>query len=164
MTDLRLPTTFAHAVTRIAGRLRWDGAAAIVGRRERSVRRWSEPRGVAHLSIESAVRLDAAWAAAGGEGAPLLEAYAAQLEQRVAERTACHRLLADELALAMTEDGEAAAAALAIILPGASPGAIHRALVQADEAETAWSTVKRRIGSFLPFGAGPNASRPGGTT
>ncbi len=161
MTDLRLPSTFAHAVTRIAGLLRWDGAAAVVGRRERSVRRWSEPRGVAHLSIEAALALDAAWAAAGGEGAPLLEAYAAQLELTVAARTACHRSLADELATAMTEDGEAAAAALAIILPGATPNAIHRALLQADEAETAWSAVKRRLASFLKPGAGPG--NPGGT-
>ena len=38
MTKLRCPSSFADAVTRVAGRLGWDGAAQAVGKAERTVR------------------------------------------------------------------------------------------------------------------------------
>ncbi len=161
MTLIRTPGTIAHAVTVIAGRLTNASAAATAGVKPRTIHDWSHPEATSNLSITlgQAMALDAAYAAAGGEGAPLHTAYAAQLGQTVRQMTACHRELATDLADTSREVGEAIGAATLLIIPGASPNTVQRAAIEIDEAEGAIARLKRRVASFLP-GAGPG--NPGG--
>ncbi|TPG14384.1 hypothetical protein [Sphingomonas oligophenolica] len=162
MTQLRAPLTFADAMTRVAGAIGWPAAARIVGRSQRAVRYWSEPGCRTTPTIAQALALDAAFQAAGGDGAPFMETYAFLLDARLCERTACRRALVDELAIAAREGGEAIALGLSVSHSNASPRDTLRAVAEAEEAHTAWGAVLRRMNSFLPIGAGSIAGRTGG--
>ena len=132
MTKVRPPLTFAQGVTRIAGLIGWAEAAAIVGRKERTVRLWSEPDQGGSCTLDQARDLDAAFKAASGEGAPLLDAYAFQLEVQIAMQSACRRELAAGIEEAAREAGEAIAFSIAILDPAATPAQHHRALAETD--------------------------------
>ncbi|MDB5663425.1 MAG: hypothetical protein JWN59_1763 [Sphingomonas bacterium] len=163
MTKLRTPLTFAQAVTRIAGLIGFDGAARVVDRKERIVRLWSEPDSGRSPTLDQARNLDAAYRAAGGEDAPLLDAYAFQLEVQVAVQDVCRRDLLQTIEEASRDAGEAISCSVAILDPAATPAQFHRALAEVEEAHGALSRLKRRITSFLPFGAGPTATKMGGS-
>jgi hypothetical protein len=150
MTKLRAPLTFAQALTRIAGLIEWAEVARIVGRKERAVRLWSEPDKACSCTLDQARDLDAAYRAAGGDGAPLLDAYAYQLEVQVNRAEACRRELAAEIEEVARETGDAVAHSIAILDPGATPAQHHRALSEVDQAHGALSRLRRRITSFLP--------------
>ncbi|RDE04671.1 hypothetical protein [Sphingomonas aracearum] len=163
MTLPRTPETFADAATRVAGHLGYKVAARIVRRSERLVYKWAHPSSTATPSIEQALALDVAFQSAGGEGAPFHDAYNFQLGIRVAEQTACQRELLQEITVATREAGEGLAAALVITQPNSTPREKHWAFVQVDEAHTAIGAVKARLAKFLPFGAGPDAGKAGGS-
>jgi hypothetical protein len=118
MTKLRPPLSFDQAVTRIAGLLGWEACGALVGRSARAVRAWSDPDADAAPSIEQALILDVAYRAAGGEGAPIFEVYAAKLDLDAQAATAS-RALPDLAATAAKENGEALAALTLASQPGA---------------------------------------------
>jgi len=118
MTKLRPPLSFDQAITRIAGVLGWEGAAALVGRSARAVRAWSDPDADASPCIEHALILDLAYRAAGGEGSPLFEVYAARLDLEASRATAS-RALPDLTAAAARESGEAIGALTLASQPGA---------------------------------------------
>ena len=162
MTQLRAPSTFADATTRVAGVIGWSAVAAIVRRGERAVRYWSQPNSRTTPTLDQALALDEAYAAAGGEGAPFGEAYAVQLGQQVERREACRRQLAAELADAARESGEAQADAIHVLAGNASDHTITRALVSVEEARHALSRVAARINSFLQVGARPVSRLIGG--
>ncbi|MDB5690284.1 MAG: hypothetical protein JWL91_2160 [Sphingomonas bacterium] len=153
MTKVRAPLTFAQAVTRIAGLVGWDEACRIVGRAERTVRLWSEPDQGGSCTLDQARDLDAAYRAAGGDGAPLLDAYAFQLEVQVVHRVACRQELANEIEEVSRETGEAIALSIAILNPAATPAQHHRALAEVDQAHGKMAKLRRRITSFLAVGA-----------
>ncbi|MCD2325321.1 hypothetical protein LQ953_14965 [Sphingomonas sp. IC-56] len=98
----------------------------------------------------------------GGQGHPLLETYAQLLDVQITDQLACQRALADDLARVLRECGEAAGATIVVTQPGASPRDIHRALAETEEVHSATGAMLRRLKSFLPFGAGPNAAKAGG--
>lgn len=155
MTVPRTPDTSADAVLQIAGRIGYTAAAKIVGRSTACIRDWTNEATTSCPSFAQAVALDAAYIAAGGENAPLHDAYAVQLEIVVAERTACARSLSREVAAAARECGEFIAASLSVCQPDHSPNDVQRALIEADEAESKIATIKRRLFSFRKTGAGP---------
>ncbi len=163
MTNLRAPLTFAMAMTRIGGLLDFDDAARIVGRSNRCVRSWSEPGGTKRPTVEQALKLDAAYLAAGGDSAPFLDAFAFQLQVRRARHAACQRALVTEIAQVAQECGDAVAASLELTASGASPRTVHRAVAEAEEAHKSTGALLRRLTSFLSFGAGPGAGITGGT-
>lgn len=154
MTKQRQPLTFADAVTRIAGLLTVAGAARVVRRSERCLRDWSDPGTLTCPSLEQGLTLDRAWRTAGGEGAPILEAYAFMLGIQVREDPASCAALGVDIAHAARECGEAIATGIAITQPGAHPAAVHHALIQAEEARGALGAMLQRLKSFLPRGAG----------
>lgn len=163
MTKPRTPRSLSHAVTRIIAQIGEDAAAKVSGRSRHAVRAWSNPDRTAYPSIAQAIALDAAYRSAGGDGAPLREAYDAQLEITVCELTACHRDLAAEVATASIECGEALGATLPLTQTGYTPNDATRALLQIDDAENALSRVRRRVHSFLPAARGRSAAKAGGT-
>lgn len=162
MTKPKTPNTSAHAVTRIVGLLGFELSREIVGRSKHCLRGWMNEDRTSCPTWRQAIALDAAFAAAGGEGAPLLEAYADQLEVTIARRTACHRALVAEIATVSREFGEAIEATVSLTQPGHSENGTRRALIEIDQAESALVRMRRRVTSFLTFGAGSAAGKTGG--
>ncbi len=114
MTIPRQPTTFERALWRIAELLGWDGCAATIGKSESHMRKLGAPDTERELSLRDAVRLDAAWRRAGGEGAPILECYALTLNMGAPTEPACPDRMVAGAGKAAKETGEAIAAALAL--------------------------------------------------
>lgn len=158
MTKRRAPLTFENALTRVAGLIGWDKAAAIVGQAERTVRNWSDDDTTAGIRLDAALKLDVAYATAGGDGAPFLQCYALRLEMEAAAACADSRELAKKTAAAAKEAGEAVAALIMASQPGAAPADRIIAKRETEEAITALTNT-------LPnLGAGPrdSVSSPGG--
>lgn len=163
MTLQRTPLTFADAMTRVAGVLTFDDARRIVRRSDRCVRNWSEPGSAKRPTVDQALALDVAYRAAGGDGAPFLEAFAFQLDVQVERQTADRRDLTGEIATVAREAGEAIAASLAITTTNASPRETHFAFVQAQQAHVSFGALLRRLTSFLPVAVGAGAGKDRGT-
>jgi hypothetical protein len=159
MTKLRVPHTWAEAATRVAGELGYAEAGLVVGRSERTIYEWANPDTATRPSLEQMIALDAAYIAAGGEGAPFLAAHAHQLDLTSAALTADRSALVEAVQTTARECGEAIDAALTVSAPNASPIETHRALVQANEAHQATGALVQRLTSFLPAGAGPSAGK-----
>ena len=164
MTQRRIPHSFADAMIQVAARLGWDGAGRAVDRRERLLRRWSEPHDPRWPSLPQALALDAAFCADGGEEPPFLTAFAHLLQVERDRSDTCFRALIADVATVATETGEAVAFSLAVAQPGASPHEYHRAMVEARQAHSATGRLLRRLHSFLPLGAGSGAGKTGGSS
>ncbi len=163
MTHVRAPLTFAGAMTIIAGHIGYEAAAKISGRAERTIYSWAHPTTRTVPPIDQALAFDAAYREAGGDGAPFLDAYAFQLGVVIERQDACARALVAEAGTASRETGEAIAAALSLTDSRASPLDAHRAFAEVTQAAGAIDALQRRVASFLPSGAGPDAGSTGVT-
>lgn len=142
MTKLRAPLSFEQALARIAGQL--DGGFQAMGtltaRSPRLVRAWGDPDRREQIPLDCAITLDLAYVEAGGEGAPLHEAYTHQLEQAALLKWAAGRELARHAAMVMKECGEAGSA----LVLATQPGACDRVKAQAArELAEALEVIKR---------------------
>jgi hypothetical protein len=162
MTKVRAPLTFAQAITRVAGVVGWPAMAALTGRTERTVRYWSEDDQDGCPTLDQAFALDVAYRAAGGEGAPILESYAAQLDVHIAEIPACREELTTVIGSVAQEVGDAIHHALVVAVPGASPAQVHRAITETEEAQGRLTMLVRRLASFLTPAGGAGAGSMGG--
>ncbi|KUR80780.1 hypothetical protein AQZ49_01765 [Novosphingobium sp. FSW06-99] len=130
------------ALARIAGHIPGGFAemARIVDRNERLVRKWGDPECRERMPIEDAIALDLAYRAAGGDGAPIFEAYAAKLNHAGTD------FFADQIALsryAVTLIKECSEAEAAVVL-AAQPGATARDRAEATrEIEEAIAVLNR---------------------
>jgi hypothetical protein len=163
MTNIRAPRTFAHAMTRVAGLLGYERCCKIVRKSDRTVRYWSEERSTKRPTIVQALQLDVAYRLAGGEGSPFLDTFIHQSDVTIEAATACHRALAGDIATFARESGEAIAAGLAVTNSNASTRDIIRAVAEVEQVESALTAIRRRLASFVTFGAGSNATEIGGT-
>lgn len=122
MTKRRAPLSIDAALARIAGQLTggWEAMAQIADRKERTVRNWGDPDTPEDIPLPKAIALDLAYQAAGGEGSPLFESYAFQLELAEVTRFADRIALGRKAAAAMKEGGEAHAALILAAQPGAT--------------------------------------------
>lgn len=161
MTALRAPNTFAEAMTRVAGVIGWPTCATMAKRKERAVRYWSETACTATPSIGLALAYDAAYQAAGGDGAPFRDAYLFQFEEVTTRQGACRRQLADAIADVARESGEAIAATLEITQTNASPLSTLRASAEVGQLLAACNRLARRLVPFLPTGTGSLAGETG---
>ncbi len=132
MTKPRIPLTAHSALLEIVKVLGYDGCAEVSGIREWALRKMSDPDTGREISLRGAMRLDAAFRRAGGNGAPLFEAYAAFLDlDQVEPDSAEHlMLLSGEVS---KEVGEAVAAALASASRANCPATRARAIDEARE-------------------------------
>ena len=163
MTQLRAPLTYPAAMTRVAGVLGWPVCAQMARRGVRAVRYWSQDNCTSSPTIAQALAYDAAYQAAGGEGAPFLDAFAFQLQGAREQHDACRRQLAEAIADASSEGGEAIAAAVALTVSNASPLQALRALAEAEQARSAVGQLIRCLQKFLPSGTGSAAGNTGGS-
>lgn len=154
MTKVRAPLTIDAALARIAGQLPggWKDVAKSAGRKERTARNWGDPDTPEQVPMDCAICLDLAYQEAGGDGAPIFETYAHQLElaaeQRFADRAELGKL-ASEIIL---ECAEANAAIVAAAQPGACDKARQIGLKEVDEAIR---VLKRALPLLTPEKAQP---------
>lgn len=161
MTLLRTPDTAAAAVKTIGDYLGWRAAKVASGARTiAAVRGWANERTTSCPSWAQALGLDAAYIAAGGDHAPLLDAYAAQLDFSIGEHNACRRALATKLSETAREYGDAIAATTLLTQPGHSDNDTLRALIEIDQAQGVLAALKRVVRSFKRPGKVPGM--PGG--
>ena len=146
MTKVRAPASFEDAVTRVAGRLSWDGASQAVGKAERTVRNWSDPDTGAQPTIQDALRLDAAYLNAGGDDAPMMAVYRFMLE-RMAQPAISPEELAQSAAEAAREAGEFTAAMMMASQPGACSRARDTAVREGLEAAAAITATVKKLGA-----------------
>jgi len=159
MTNVRAPLTFAQAVTRIAGVVHFKECARIVRRSVRAVRYWSEEEKPGCPTLVQAIALDLAYRRAGGEGAPIFESYAAQLDVAIADEIACRNQLLAMIGTAAAECGEAYKHALVVAAPGVTPAQVHRAITETEEAAGVMSALLRSLTRFLkPAGVAGSGS------
>lgn len=154
MTKLRPPSSIDAALSRIAGLVPdgWAGMAAVVDRRERTVRNWGDPDTPESIPLECAIALDLAYIDAGGVGAPIHETYALQLDLQLQTRYGDALQLAALNADFIREAGEAGAAMIQATAPGAPERLKRNALRESEEAATALSRTIAALRRMMPGG------------
>ena len=164
MTKRRAPLTFSLALTRIAGLLGWDEVAAIAGVAPRTARNWTDPdtdpSPSTALTLGTAVALDTAWRAAGGDGSPLLCAFALKVETALGDGCGDQVRLAKSAARAAHEGGEAIQALVLASIPGAGFGAREHARRETEEAIAALTASLNDLGEDDQAPDAPLTSTP----
>lgn len=132
----RAPLTEGAALARIAGQVPGDWAAMgeEVGRGESIVRAWGDPDRREAIPFDCAIKLDILYRAHGGDGAPMFETYAYQLDDAGIFHFADEIMLGRLAAHVIRECGEATAHLVISAQPGSDQGDHREALVQIDEA------------------------------
>lgn len=146
MTKARAPSTFEDAITRIAARIGWDGAAEAVGKVEKVVRNWSDPDMNRLPSIDEALAMDAAFIASGGGEGPLMAVYQLKLE-RSGTPPSDIVALARATGVVARESGEAVAALVAAAQPGASAADVAKAEREVIEGIESMTSALRKLGA-----------------
>jgi len=158
MTKLRAPLSLSLAFMTVVDRIGWAAAASITGRAVRTVRHWSESDKKGTPTLDQAIALDRAFILAGGGYAPILESYARQIDVAMGEVEACREALAEDIALASRESGDAFSHCIKALQPGASPAQIQRAILETEEADAVFPRLIGRLKALLPGnGAGAEA-------
>jgi hypothetical protein len=145
MTIARKPATFELALANIAARLGWDGCADVLGKSESHLRKMGTPDTDRELSVRDAVRLDAAYRRAGGEGAPLLECYALKLDMQMSAPPATASTMLSGAQAVAKESGEAIAAIIELAGNVNDPKARQSALREIEEAVADLTRLATRI-------------------
>lgn len=159
MTKVRAPLSFSLAVMTVADRIGWFAAASITGRAVRTVRHWSESDRKGTPTLDQAIALDRAFILAGGGYAPILESYARQIDVAMGGVEACREALAEDIAEASRESGDAISHCIKALQPGATPAQIYRAITETEEADAIFPRLIGRLKALLPGnGAGREAT------
>lgn len=145
MTKERRPLTPYRALARIADLLGWDGCAEVIGKSEWSVRKFSDPDAGRAISFQDAIRLDAAYRRAGGDGAPLFECYAARVDLLAGGDCAQAACILDASGKAAKETGEALGAAMSAASSAHDPAARLRAIVEVEEGLEALQALRSKL-------------------
>lgn len=155
MTKHRAPLTFDAALARIAGQVEggYDALALRCGRGARQVRNWGDPDTPDSIPVDVALDFDLAYAEAGGEGSPYLEAFAHQREQLELAVHASRVALSHRAADFVREAGEAGSALVMAALPGATAADRRSAVKEvADVVELARRTLPELADHFAVVG------------
>lgn len=122
MTKQRPPLSIDAALGRISGQLpgSWTEMAKIVARSESTVRRWGDHDAAEQISLPAAIALDIAYQRAGGEGKPIFETYALQVQVASEQAFASEIELARRICSFIREGAEAHEAMLMASLPAAT--------------------------------------------
>ncbi len=148
MTKQREPLSFAAAVTTVAALVGWERLAEILGRSERSIRYWSDDDYRGQPSLAQAVELDRAFIAAGGNHAPMLGAFASQLNMSCSVEP-CATGLATDISAATRETAEAISISINLIQPGATLPQKRQAVREINEGIDALNRVRARVNSLI---------------
>lgn len=132
MTKRRAPLSIDTALARVAGLLPggWSEMAQLTGYAERTVRAWGDVDREEQVNLPMAIKLDIAFQAAGGIGAPLYEAYGDMVRVAAAEAFGDKQQLLRAAMDFMQENGEAELALLEATRPDAGPAELAAAQKQ----------------------------------
>lgn len=157
MTKPRPPLSIDAALARIAGQLErgWESIAEVTGRKNGLVRAWGDPARRERLPVDDAIVLDLAYRAAGGEGAPIFEAYGARLDAAGVEWFGDQIVLGRYASYVIRECSEAEAALVQAAQPGSTARDRTNALREIEEAIAVLSRARMMIGGPPPFGNEP---------
>jgi hypothetical protein len=137
MTKLREPVTIENTLYTVLGSITIERAAEVTGRAVSYLRSLTDPDKRERLTIEDAIALDLEYRAQGKQGYPLLGTYIRIIEaaqhDKFAEEHAFGQLACDYV----RESGQASAALVAAMLPGASLHVLETALRELEDADSA---------------------------
>jgi hypothetical protein len=150
VTKVRDPYDFPKAIQTIGKMIGWDVAGAMFGVTGRAVEFWGDDDHAALPTLVQAFALDAAYVAAGGNHAPILESYARQFDAKLVQATACRALLAEDVANLTRETGEALSHCIVALSPSATPSQLRKALTELEQADAIIPRIVRRIQALLP--------------
>jgi hypothetical protein len=139
MTKVRQPATIEDALFRVLGLVGLEQCAALLNREPGYLRSLSDPTTRYRVTVEDALKLDVAYEAAGGQGAPIRDTYnllydAARAEP-FADKAALGRVAID----ALKEGSEAQLALVVAAQPGATQADRDHAAREVQQALTAFS-------------------------
>lgn len=160
MTKLRAPLTWHRALVRIADVLGWELMGELIGKAPRTVMDYSDPDTTTGITLADAFTLTVAYRDAGGDGDPIGDCWA--LRSNMAAATASRDELHRRVIVATKEGGEAQAALIAALAPGAD--ALDRRAA-AREVQEHIEALTRTL-PLLADGIGPDGAEregaPGG--
>ena len=133
-----------RALHEIADLLGWDGCAAVLDKSESTVRKWADPDTEREISLQAAIRLDAAYMRAGGKCAPLFECYAARLDL-AADQDNDQAVIMEAVSTAAKETGEAIAAVIDSVGRSKDHAAVARALIETEEGIGALQALRHKL-------------------
>ena len=142
MTKERHPLTAYRALARIADLIGWDGCATVAGKSEWTIRKYADPDTEREISLQDSMRLDLAFRRAGGDGAPLFEAYAARMDIELSMDQVTELDFVQASRDAARESGEALDHAISV---AAGKGNVNQAIRETGEAVTAWLTILNKL-------------------
>ena len=150
MTKRRPPLSIDAALARIAGHIPGGYAemARVVERSEGMLRAYGDPDRRELLPMEDGIALDLAYRAAGGEGAPLFEAYAHKLDSAGVDFFADQIALGLEAVKLIRECSDAEAAMVIAAQPGATPRDRANATREIEEAMAVMARARLMLGSL----------------
>lgn len=119
MTKVRPPLTVENALFAVLGKISAERAAEVTNRDLHYVLSLSNPDNRFRLTVDDAIALDLEHIAQGHEGAPIYELYGRRLDVAAAGRFADVSALAKLSLKLLKEGGEAQAALIASLFPGA---------------------------------------------
>lgn len=148
MTKERDNLTPYMALCDVAEVLGWEGVATVTGLSVSYLRKLSDPDITREISMQNAIRLDAAHLRGGGIGTPFVEAAIAQVQMLSADVDAeCPIPILAAVSTAAKEIGEAVAAALQLAGESNNARARRTAIREAEEGLAAMlallTTLKR---------------------
>ncbi len=122
MTKVRAPLSIDAALGRISGQLlgAWKEMATVVGRSESQVRRWGDAAHPDQIPLPCAIALDIAYQRAGGDGRPLFETYALQVQVALEDAFASEIELLHRACVLIREGAQAQEALVLASMPSAT--------------------------------------------
>lgn len=162
LTKRRPPVSVDAALARIAGQLEhgWADMACATSRTEGIVRAWGDPARREKIPVEDAIMLDLAYRDAGGEGAPIFEAYGAQLDIEGGEWFADQIALGRYAAELVRECGEAEIAVILAAQPGSTSAQRSEARREVEQAIALLTRARLMLGTPSPLPAEPRSTGP----
>jgi len=152
----RVPLTTDAALARIAGQVPggWAAMATHLGREkgESLVRKWGDPQCRERIPFDDAIKLDLLYRDTGGDGAPMFETYAYQLDEAGMFRFADEIALGRLAALVIRECGEASAGLVLSAQPGADPAEHRLTLGHVDDAIDAYQRARVLVAALANGG------------
>ncbi len=136
MTKVRDAITIENTLYRVLGEITIERAAEVTRHSTSHLRALTDPAKRERLTIDDAIALDLEYRAQGNVGFPLLDTY-----MRMVEAAACDRFAEEHCLGRLTFDyvreaGEASAALVAAMLPGATVQVLEAALRELEHADS----------------------------
>lgn len=141
MTKPREPVTIENTLSEVIGVLKIGRAAEATGRQVSYLHSMTDPAKPGQIAVKDVIALDIEWRAAGNSGYPLTATIIRMIEAEASDRFAEDHALGALTFDFVKESGEASAALVAAMVPGAPVQLLETALREAEHADKAVGPV-----------------------